>query len=223
MHAFAYLRVSRAEQGISGLGMEAQLHAIEQEVERKGWAPACVYSEVASGKDMKHRPMLQEALVALDRGEGTALVVAKLDRLARSTLDFATIMARAKRHGWEIVCLDVAVDTTSPTGRLMLNTVANFADFEREVISRRTIDALEVARARGTKLGRPRSLDPVIRRRIFVQSHSGDSLRSISRDLNNEQIPCARAGSKWWPTTVKKILDGMTDEEREQYRASLRS
>lgn len=204
----AYLRVSTEEQGASGLGMEAQLHAIEVEVGRRGWAPACIFSEIASGKSTHGRPMLAAALESLDRGEVNTLVVAKLDRLARSVLDFAEIMARAKKHGWAVVCLDIAVDTSTATGKLLLNTVANFADFEREVISERTRNALTAARARGVKLGRPRSLPDEIRERIFAERDGGRSLRSIANDLMEEGVPTAQGGARWHAATIRKIIHG---------------
>ena len=208
----------------SHLGLDAQRAKIEEVVAHRGWAPACIYQDVASGKSQKNRPMLAEALAALDAGLGNVLVVSKVDRLARSTLDFAQIIERAKKHGWKVLSLDAAdVDPDTASGRMHLDILSVFASFERNLISERTIDALAQKRAEGVKLGRPRSLPAVIRRRIFCQHHYGDSLRSISQSLNNEQIPCARGGSKWWPTTVKKVLDGITEEERDQYLASLRS
>jgi DNA invertase Pin-like site-specific DNA recombinase len=193
--------------------MEAQLHAIEIEVGRRGWAPACIYSEIASGKTTHGRPMLAAALESLDRGEVNTLVVAKLDRLARSVLDFAQIMARAKQRGWAVVCLDIAVDTSTATGKLLLNTVANFADFEREVISERTRNALTAARARGVKLGRPRSLPNDTRQRIFAEWDEGRSLRSIAHDLMAEGVPTAQGGARWHAATIRKIVQGYLADE----------
>src|SRR3954469_5676226 len=91
----AYLRVSTSEQADSRAGIDAQRAAILAEATRRGWSEASLeWIEDAgySGKDTK-RPGLRMALEALERGKATALVVAKMDRLSRSLLDFMTIMA----------------------------------------------------------------------------------------------------------------------------------
>jgi DNA invertase Pin-like site-specific DNA recombinase len=72
---------------------------------------------------MAGRPGLEAALEAIERGEADTLVVAKLDRLSRSLLDFAGIMDRSRRKGWSLVALDLALDTTTPSGELMANTL----------------------------------------------------------------------------------------------------
>jgi DNA invertase Pin-like site-specific DNA recombinase len=65
-------------------------------------------------------------------------VVAKLDRLSRSMLDFTAVMAQAQKQGWALVALDCAVDTTTPAGEAMANVLATFAQFERRLIGQRT-------------------------------------------------------------------------------------
>ena len=110
-----------------------------------------------SAKDLK-RPGVRIALEILQAGGADALVVAKLDRLSRSMLDFAGIMAAAQKQGWGLIALDCAVDTTTPAGEAMANVLATFAQFERRLISQRTKDALAAKRAQGVRLGRPRQL-----------------------------------------------------------------
>jgi hypothetical protein len=87
-----------------------------------------------------------------------ALVVAKLDRLSRSMLDFTAVMAKATKQGWALVALDCAVDTTTAAGEAMANVLATFAQFERRLISQRTKEALAVKKAPGVRLGRPLQL-----------------------------------------------------------------
>jgi len=76
-------------------------------------------------------------------------VVSKLDRLSRSLLDFATLMDQAHREGWELVVLDLALDTTTPSGRLMANVMASFAEYERHLIGQRTSARCSSARRMG--------------------------------------------------------------------------
>jgi DNA invertase Pin-like site-specific DNA recombinase len=75
------------------------------------------------------RPGIQEALRALERGEASALVVAKLDRLSCSMLDFSKLMGKATSEHWALVALYVAVDTSTPSGEAMANMLATFSQF----------------------------------------------------------------------------------------------
>ncbi|MGA2932232.1 MAG: recombinase family protein, partial [Acidimicrobiales bacterium] len=88
-----YVRVSTDEQATSGLGLDAQRAAIDDECSRRGWELVEVYEDAgASGKTIVGRPALQEALEAVRSHRAGALVVAKLDRLSRSLLDVAALM-----------------------------------------------------------------------------------------------------------------------------------
>jgi DNA invertase Pin-like site-specific DNA recombinase len=124
---------------------------------------------------------VQEALRALEAREATALVVAKLDRLSRSMIDFTALMGTAQKQSWAPVALGCAVDTSTPTGEAMANMLATFAQFERRLISRRTKEALAVKRAAGVRLGRPPTTPPSVVRRIQRQRTKGHSLRRIAR------------------------------------------
>src|SRR4029453_8458234 len=116
MQIIGYARVSTDEQAVSGAGLEAQRRAIEAECKRRGWQLVRVVGDGGySAKDMR-RPGVQEALRVLKAGDAKALVVAKLDRLSRSMIDFAAVMAKAQKQHWALVAPDVAVDSSTPTG-----------------------------------------------------------------------------------------------------------
>src|SRR5665811_394770 len=101
-----YLRVSTEDQADSRAGLEAQRAAILAEAERRGWHLVEVIEDAGfSGKDL-NRPGIVAALDALRRHKADTLVVAKLDRLSRSMLDFAALMDRASREHWALVALD---------------------------------------------------------------------------------------------------------------------
>jgi len=110
----------------------------------------------ASAKTLRGRSGLSEALTVLANGDASALVVAKLDRLARSVHDFAGLVRIAEREGWGIVALGLGDDMTTPTGALLANVTASVANWERRIISLRTSEALAQRRAAGVRLGRPR-------------------------------------------------------------------
>lgn len=134
-----YCRVSSEAQGADGYGLEAQEQAIVRACEARGWEAPRLVREVASGSKMG-RPELSVLLDELERHD--VLMVARLDRLTRSIGHFAQLMDFAKSEGWEIVCLDPAVDMTTPYGRAMAGMAAVFAQLERELISQRTREAL---------------------------------------------------------------------------------
>ncbi|HEX8743600.1 MAG TPA: recombinase family protein [Thermoleophilaceae bacterium] len=206
MQVLAYVRVSSEEQTASGAGLAAQRAAIAAECERRGWRVADVVEDAGySAKDLK-RPGIQAALEQLRRGDADGLVVAKLDRLSRSMLDFTAVMARAQREGWALVALDCAVDTTTPAGEAMANVLATFAQFERRLIGQRTREALAAKRAQGVRLGRPRQLPDDVVERIVEARGRGESYGAIAAALNADRVPTAQGGARWYPATVRAVV-----------------
>jgi DNA invertase Pin-like site-specific DNA recombinase len=205
----AYVRVSTEEQRESGAGLAAQRAAILAECEYRGWHLVDVIEDGGySAKDLK-RPGVRIALEALRTGEAEALVVAKLDRLSRSMLDFASIMSAAQKQGWALVALDCAVDTTTPAGEAMANVLATFAQFERRLISQRTKEALAVKKAQGVQLGRPRRLPEAVVERICEDRSRGMTLSAIADSLNAEDVPTAQGGKRWYASTVRAVLQSV--------------
>lgn len=185
--------------------MEAQRAAIVKECEQRGWEiVASLEDRGFSAKDLK-RPGVQEALRLLEGKRADALVVAKLDRLSRSMIDFTGVMAQAQKQSWALVALD-CVDTTTPAGEAMAHVLATFAQFERRLIGQRTREALAAKRAAGVKLGRPQSLPAKVRRRIVRAREGGASFAAIAEALNADGIPTAQGGKRWWPETVRGIV-----------------
>jgi DNA invertase Pin-like site-specific DNA recombinase len=203
-----YTRVSTDEQASSGLGLKAQRALIEAECQRRGWDLVQVFQDAGlSGKAMSGRPALAEALEAVRRRASGALVVAKLDRLSRSLLDFASLMEDARKEGWALVILDLGVDTTTPSGEMIANVMATFAQFERRLIGQRTKDALAVKKRAGVKLGRPVAVDEAVVKRIARERRRGLSLRKIAGGLNRDEVTTAHGGVRWYASTVKAVLE----------------
>jgi DNA invertase Pin-like site-specific DNA recombinase len=206
MRAVGYARVSTAEQADSGVSLRAQRDAIEAEVKRRRWELVELFTDTASGKSLNGRHGLRKALAVLDTGKADVLVVAKLDRLSRSIKDFAELMEQAARRKWALVALDLGVDTTSPSGKLVANVMASVAQWEREVIGQRTKDALAVKRKEGARLGRPTVLSEALRRRIQRMREQGLSFQAIADRLNEKGTPTAHGGAKWHASTVRALL-----------------
>jgi DNA invertase Pin-like site-specific DNA recombinase len=112
-----------------------------------------IEEDVASGKSRTGRPGLTAAITAVEAGDADALVVAKLDRLSRSLLDFATLIEQSRKKGWSLIALDIGLDTTTANGRMSTGIVAVLAEWERELIGQRTRDALAAKRLRTEAAG----------------------------------------------------------------------
>ena len=211
MRTLVYCRVSTREQGDSGLGLEAQRARCLEEVGRRGWQLAGAVEEVASASG-RQRPKLEEALRMLDLGHADVLMVARLDRLARSTLEFATIASRAMSKDWGVVILDPSVDLQAgPASRMFANLLMTFAQYERELISQRTKDALaaKLAREGGVKTWgyRPQYTDPVqVRRMLRWHEEEGMSYREIARRLTAAGVPTPSGGEVWNHRTISDII-----------------
>lgn len=205
------------------LGIEAQDARLEQIAGEKGVPILRVFTEHESG-GFNERPELLKALRHARR-VGAWLVVAKLDRLARD----ATFLMTVYDGQVPVVFGDLPEVDGSAASRLMVQMMANIAEFERRRIGERTKEALAVLKARGVKLGTPANLTHAARlegaRRsaaarseragremadvavIVAGLHAeGLSLRKIAARLN-DQGEVTREGKSWGPVQVKRILD----------------
>lgn len=200
MRVVAYVRVSTDEQGRSGLGLEAQRRAVADAAALKGWEVVAVHEDVASGGSTRRRPGLAAALAQLRAREADGLVAAKLDRLSRSLLDFAGLLERARREGWDVVLLEQGFDLGTPTGRAMAGMLAVFAQWEREVIGERTAAAKAVRRSAGD----PRQVPDAVRARIAELHRRGMSERAIAARLDADGVP--PIGARWHRGTVTRLL-----------------
>ncbi|NYI29062.1 recombinase family protein [Sulfitobacter geojensis] len=138
----SYLRVSTGKQGRSGLGLEAQRHAVEAHLNGGHWEVVEEFVEVESGKS-NGRPMLTEA-IELCHAIGATLIVAKIDRLTRD----AAFLLSLKDAGVEFVAADMP-----NANRLTVGIMALVAEQESEATSKRTREALQAAKVRGVQLG----------------------------------------------------------------------
>lgn len=207
MEVIGYLRVSTDEQAASGLGLEAQRARITAEATHKGWTVRWLVDDGYSAKSLD-RPAMAEALRLLAAGEADALVVAKLDRLSRSVVDFSNTLATAKKQRWAVVLLDLGVDTSTPNGKLVAGLMAQIAEWERDIIAQRTKEALAAAKARGARLGRPRETPDAVVAQVVDLHSEGLSLRAIARTLTDSAVPTTRGAAEWRASSVRRVLNG---------------
>jgi DNA invertase Pin-like site-specific DNA recombinase len=214
----SYYRVSTQRQGASGLGIEAQKKAVGDYLNGGLWELVGEFTEIESGK-RNDRPQLAAALAACRKLKAT-LVIAKLDRLARSVAFVSGLM----EAGVDFVAVDMPM-----ANRLTVHILAAVAEHEREMISNRTRVALAAAKARGRRLGWSiesrrdeqrqaaqkgaakgrdqaiafaRNILPVIE---SIRASGLSTLAGIAQALNDRGVKTARAGL-WYPTTVRNIL-----------------
>ena len=215
----AYERVSTARQGDSGLGLEAQRNSIDAFAASRGAEVAARFTEVESGRHAR-RPELSRAL-HLSKVTGATLVIAKLVRLSRN----AAFLLALRDSGVRFVACDLP-----EANDLTVGIMALVAEAEREAISRRTREALAVARTRGVRLGNPNGaaalkragkggvalcaavaanadafaadLAPVI---ADIRAGGATSLRTIAAELTRRGITTRRGGA-WGVGNVKALV-----------------
>ena len=144
----AYYRVSTKQQGESGLGLEAQKTMVKNFLKNDD-VLICEYEEVESGKN-NNRPQLLKA-IEKSKSEGATLLIAKLDRLSRN----AGFIFLLKDSNVDFKCCDMP-----EANSLTIGIMAVLAQEERELISKRTISALQELKSKGVKLGNPKNLTP---------------------------------------------------------------
>jgi DNA invertase Pin-like site-specific DNA recombinase len=173
-----YARTSTTDQHA-----DAQLPRLRAYASARGTEALEFVDEGVSGA-RRSRPALDRLMTAARRREIAAIVCVKLDRIARSVGHLAALSEELQALGIDLVVLDQALDTATPSGRLLFHMLGAIAEFERDLIRERTRDGLAAARRRGARIGRPRRLDASARRRLLRLRRSGKSLRECASLLD---------------------------------------
>ncbi|MER7447072.1 recombinase family protein [Microbacterium sp. NPDC097977] len=207
--ALLYVRVSTEEQADLGASLEAQEQALMVEAVRRGYDFEVVREEGKSAKSIQGRDKLVEALDLLDKHKADVLMAVRMDRLSRDVGDVAALMRRSKKKGWGIILSGERIDTT-PDGEFRTHLDAALAQRERGMIGLRTREGMAQRKAEGKHMGRSVEVEflPTYRR-VLSMSADGMSLNAIARSLNEEGVPTAKGG-KWYPSTVRAIVNSQT-------------
>lgn len=148
--AAVYPRISTVDKGQD---VQVQIKPLCAWVERLGYEPVIYAEEGVSGAQTS-RPILDQLMKAVRRGELQAVAVWKLDRLGRSLEHLLQLLREFEANGVRLLIHDMAIDTGTPQGRLFFSMVGAFAEFERALIAERVKDGLAYAAAHGTKSGK---------------------------------------------------------------------
>ena len=177
MKVALYARVSRHDKRQTN---ENQLLKLRAFAAARGYEIAGEYPDEASGAN-PHRLGLERLVKDAYAHRFNAILIVRLDRLARSTKQLLTILEEMDRFGVALVCSDQDIDTKSPAGKLLFTVLGAVAELELELIRERTKDGLARARAQGKRLGRPPK--PEMTEEIMRLRAQGLSLRQIGAQL----------------------------------------
>lgn len=201
-HALIYTRVSTDQQAESGLGLEAQEAACIAYCEQRGWTYTVLSDPGCSGAQIN--PNLRAALGMLAAKRADCLVVAKMDRIARSVRNASDLLDRADKQGWSLVVVDIGLDLSTATGRAMAQMLAVFAELERKLIGTRISEAAQAKKARGERVGRPSSIPANVLDRICTERDKGLSFDQIAQGLTDDYILTPGGQEQWVVSTVRR-------------------
>lgn len=227
-----YVRVSTSKQRDEGVSLEAQERKLKMYAEMYELDLVSIEVDVASGKDMSKRPALKRCLDMLDADEVDGMLIMKLDRLTRRVKDVCFMV---EEYFQEKILISVSdqIDTQTPTGILMLNILTTFAQWERQVLSQRTCEAMGFLKSNGVKLGRlpfglmySGELGQNGRKKIVKNDREQITINRIMglrKDNLTIQAICDRLtedghttkrGGDWRPSTVHQIIKRAEHMER---------
>ena len=215
--AVAYLRVSTSEQSDSGLGLSAQRDSIKRFAKQNGLRIRKYYTDagISGAKGVNQRPALAEMLDNLK--PNTVVIVHKLDRLSRDTFLNLWIEKECGKVSCAIQSASGEGNGEEPTDKLLRGIIANFAQFERELISQRTKNAMAKL---NRKVGRPpfgftydtvgrlvknKEEHPHLERMIELRKEFGNKWTTICNTMNAENRPTQK-GNDWYPTSVMNCV-----------------
>jgi putative DNA-invertase from lambdoid prophage Rac len=184
---FAYCRVSTLEQTTENQIREIEASGFAVEKQR-------LITETVSGSSaIEQRPRFMKLMDRLERGD--VLVVTKLDRLGRNSIDVQQTVAKLAGMGVRVHCLALGgVDLTSPAGKMTMGVIAAVAQFERDLLIERTLSGQARAKANGVKFGRKPVLNDEARRRALQRLADGASISAVARETKASRATIMRLG-----------------------------
>jgi site-specific DNA recombinase len=216
--AIGYIRVSTQEQATHGYSLDAQTAKLQAYASLYDIELIDIVVDAGvSAKSLK-REGLQRVLATLDNNGADAVLIFKLDRLTRSVKDWNVLIEKYFTHK-ALLSVSDQIDTRTAAGRLCLNVLMSVAQWERETIGERTSTALQYKKSQGEHIGSvPYGYESIDKTLAVVESEAaaisliqemreqGAKLQAIADELNAQNITSKRGG-KWYPSSVKNVIE----------------
>jgi putative DNA-invertase from lambdoid prophage Rac len=198
---FAYARVSTLEQTTDNQVQEIEAAGFHIEPRR------LIVESVSGSSAIEQRSGFMKLLDRMEPGD--VLVVTKLDRLGRNSIDIQMTVQMLADRGIRVHCLALGgTDLTSSAGRMIMTVIAAFAQFERDLLIERTHAGLARARAAGKVSGRPPTLTPEQRAQARELLDQGRTVSEVARLMNTTRQTILRARDETAPEPRRKALNG---------------
>ena len=221
MYSVAYCRVSTVGQEVEGVSLAMQRDRIANWCLGNGHSLEAVFVETGSGGRADNRPELQKAMALVCRKRGI-LVVYSLSRFSRSVRDTLALTEQLDRANAHLASLSESLDTSSAVGRMVFKMLSTLAEFERDVNSERTRNALGHMRRGNRRISFkipfgyslapdrvtlvPDAVERAAIARIVERRAKGMTLAAIAQSIESEGVK-TREGGRWYPATVASILE----------------
>lgn len=223
MRVAAYIRVSTDEQVERGNSLKEQRERLDAYCRAMGWPKPKVYSDDGYSAGTTKRPFLEKLFKDIGNGDIDILLTTKLDRLTRSLLDLLQLIKFMDKYKCSYVSATENFDTTTAAGRMVLQLLGVFAEFERGRTSERVQDNMNsLAKNTDLALSRPCFGYDVVNRRyeinqkeeelvklMFDLAENGHGTRLIAKELNTKNV-LTKQGKLWDSTNVRRILTNET-------------
>lgn len=196
--------IARVSTDAQEYSMAVQEAKCQQWCAERGYSLTVLQYRPVSGA-AKKRPDIDEALALVKAGKAQGIIALRLDRIARSLTRLTTLAQELERMGADLVCVEQAVDTTTPAGRLVYHILGAVAEFERDLIRQRTREGLAEATRRGVHVGRAAGETLAAgRERVLELAEQGLSASAIVAQLNAGGEHAV--GKPWHRTQVVRLL-----------------
>jgi DNA invertase Pin-like site-specific DNA recombinase len=175
-----YARVSTSNQTV-----ENQFQELREVAQRNGWTIVAELSDsgISGAKGRDQRPAFDQLLKRATRREFDLIMVWAIDRLGRSIQHLVGFMNDIQAMGVDLFVMQQAIDTTTPSGRMIFSIFSALGEYERELIRERIMAGQKRARAQGVKIGRPSKLNDAVRTSVKLLRDGGMGIKEISKRL----------------------------------------
>jgi len=223
LRVIGYIRVSTEEQAVDGVSLAAQREKLTAYARLYDLHLVEIIEDAGESGKTLNRPGLQRALDLIRRGEADGLLIAKLDRLSRSVVDWNDLIDGyfGEKAGKQLFSVADSIDTRTAAGRLVLNVLMSVAQWERETIGERTTAAMQYKRSKNERVGKvpfgydlaadgvqliPNEVEQRALVIIMALRKDGLSLRRIAAELTRRNVRTKEGATKWTHTSVERIV-----------------